>query len=129
MHHHADANLEDILWRKRRWDGSAAYAESKLHDTMLAFTMARRWPDVLSNALEPGWVPTKMGGAGAPDDLDQAHLTQAWLAASDEREAKVSGGYFYHLRSRAANPQGKNVALQERLVEICGELSGVVLAD
>jgi NAD(P)-dependent dehydrogenase (short-subunit alcohol dehydrogenase family) len=129
MHHHADANLEDILWRKRRWDGSAAYAESKLHDTMLAFAVARRWPDVLSNALEPGWVPTKMGGAGAPDDLDQAHLTQAWLAASDEREAKVSGGYFYHLRSRAANPQAKNVALQERLVEICGELSGVVLAD
>jgi NAD(P)-dependent dehydrogenase (short-subunit alcohol dehydrogenase family) len=129
MHHHADANLEDILWRKRRWDGSGAYAESKLHDTMLAFAVARRWPEVLSNALEPGWVPTKMGGAGAPDDLDQAHLTQAWLAVSDEQEAMVSGGYFYHLRSRGANPQGKNVALQERLIEICGELSGVVLAD
>jgi NAD(P)-dependent dehydrogenase (short-subunit alcohol dehydrogenase family) len=65
MHHHADAHLDDILWSRRRWDGSTAYAESKLHDTMLAFAVARRWPDVLSNSLEPGWVPTKMGGAGA----------------------------------------------------------------
>jgi NAD(P)-dependent dehydrogenase (short-subunit alcohol dehydrogenase family) len=54
MHHHADANLDDILWKKRPWNGSTAYAESKLHDVMLAFAVARRWPDVLSNALEPG---------------------------------------------------------------------------
>jgi NAD(P)-dependent dehydrogenase (short-subunit alcohol dehydrogenase family) len=129
MHHHADANLDDILWRKRRWDGSTAYAESKLHDTMLAFAVARRWPDVLSNALEPGWVPTKMGGTDAPDDMDQAHLTQAWLAGSDEPEAKVTGGYFYHLRPLAPNPQARHVALQDRLIEICAELSDVTLPD
>ena len=125
MHHHADANLDDILWKKRRWDGSDAYAESKLHDAMLAFAVARRWPDVLSNSLEPGWVPTKMGGPGAPDDMDQAHLTQAWLAVSDDTEANASGGYFYHLRSRAPNPQAMNPALQDRLLEICAKLSGV----
>jgi NAD(P)-dependent dehydrogenase (short-subunit alcohol dehydrogenase family) len=125
MHHHADANLDDILWKKRRWDGSDAYAESKLHDAMLAFAVARRWPDVLSNSLEPGWVPTKMGGAEAPDDMDQAHLTQAWLAVSDDPEARVSGDYFYHLRPRAPNPQARSAALQDRLIEICAELSGV----
>ena len=69
MHHDANANLDDILWKKRRWDGSVAYAESKLHDVMLAFAIARRWPDVFSNSLEPGWVPTKMGGASAPGDM------------------------------------------------------------
>jgi NAD(P)-dependent dehydrogenase (short-subunit alcohol dehydrogenase family) len=127
MHHHADANLNDILWAKRRWNGSTAYAESKLHDAMLAFAVARRWPDVLSNSLEPGWVPTKMGGAGAPDDMDQAHLTQAWLAASDEPEAKVTGRYFYHLHPLAPNPQANDAALQDRLVAICAELSGVPL--
>ena len=42
MHHHADANLDDILWARRRWNGSTAYAESKLHDTILAFAIARR---------------------------------------------------------------------------------------
>ncbi|WP_069621758.1 SDR family NAD(P)-dependent oxidoreductase, partial [Burkholderia sp. A2] len=84
MHHHAQANLDDVLWRKRRWNGSEAYAESKLHDAMLAFSVARRWTDVRVNSLEPGWVPTKMGGPGAPDDMDQAHRTQVWLAAGDD---------------------------------------------
>jgi NAD(P)-dependent dehydrogenase (short-subunit alcohol dehydrogenase family) len=129
MHHHADANLDDILWKRRRWNGSTAYAESKLHDAMLAFAVARRWPDVFSNAMEPGWVATKMGGAGAPDDLDQAHLTQAWLAASDAPEARVAGQYFYHLCPLAPNPQANNAALQDRLVAICAELSGVPLPD
>jgi NAD(P)-dependent dehydrogenase (short-subunit alcohol dehydrogenase family) len=127
MHHHADANLDDILWRDRRWNGSTAYAESKLHDAILAFAVARRWPDVLSNSLEPGWVATKMGGAGAPDDLDEAHLTQAWLATSDATEAKVSGGYFYHLRPLAPNPQANNAEIQDRLITICAELAGVAL--
>ncbi len=127
MHHHADANLDDILWKKRRWDGSTAYAESKLHDTILAFAMARRWPGVFSNALEPGWVPTKMGGPGAPDDMDQAHLTQAWLAAGDDPAVDVTGRYFYHLKRMAPNPQADDPALQDRLIAICEKISGVAL--
>jgi NAD(P)-dependent dehydrogenase (short-subunit alcohol dehydrogenase family) len=129
MHHHADANLDDILWTRRRWNGSDAYAESKLHDTMLAFAVARRWPNVLSNSLEPGWVPTKMGGPGAPDDMGQAHLTQAWLAAGEDPKTKVTGRYFYHLAPLAPNPQAKTAVLQDRLIAICAELSDVVLPD
>jgi NAD(P)-dependent dehydrogenase (short-subunit alcohol dehydrogenase family) len=129
MHHDVDANLDDILWSKRPWSGSTAYAESKLHDAMLGFTVARRWPDVLSNSLEPGWVPTKMGGPGAPDDMDQAYLTQAWLAAGKEPKTKVTGRYFYHLSPLAPNPQAKSAALQDRLIAICAELSGVLLPD
>jgi NAD(P)-dependent dehydrogenase (short-subunit alcohol dehydrogenase family) len=94
---------------------------------MLAFAVARRWPDVLSNALEPGWVPTKMGGSGAPDDMDQAHLTQAWLAASNDPKAQVTKGYFYHLKRMAPNPQAQDPVLQDRLIAICAELSGVTL--
>jgi NAD(P)-dependent dehydrogenase (short-subunit alcohol dehydrogenase family) len=127
MHHRVDAHLDDILWKRRPWNGSTAYAESKLHDTTLAFAVARRWPDVLANALEPGWVPTRMGGAGAPDDMDQAHLTQAWLAVSDDPEATVTGGYFYHKGPLTPNPQANNAALQDRLVAICAELSGIPL--
>ena len=125
MHHDADANLDDILWKQRRWNGSDAYAESKLHNAMLAFAFARRWPDVLSNSLEPGWVPTKMGGPAAPDDIDQAHRTQVWLAASDDPKAKVSGKYFYHLRPMEPNPQAFDPSLQDRLIAICAEISGI----
>jgi NAD(P)-dependent dehydrogenase (short-subunit alcohol dehydrogenase family) len=127
MHRHAEANLEDILWRKRRWDGSAAYAESKLYDAMLAFAVARRWPNVLSNSLEPGWVPTKMGGRGAPDDMEQAHLTQAWLAAGEDLKSQVTGEYFYHLMRMEPNSQARDPGLQDRLIAICAEISGVTL--
>lgn len=127
MHHHVDANLDDILWKQRRWNGSTAYAESKLHDAMLAFAVARRWRDIFSNSLEPGWVPTKMGGAGAPDDMNQAHLTQAWLAAGNDPEAAVTSQYFYHMKRMEPNPQAHDSALQDRLIAICGERSGVAL--
>jgi NAD(P)-dependent dehydrogenase (short-subunit alcohol dehydrogenase family) len=125
MHQAARLDLEDLTWVKRRWQGSEAYAESKLHDVLLAFAIARRWPDVLSNALEPGWVPTKMGGSGAPDDMDQGHRTQVWLAVSEEPEALVTGEYFYHLKLRAANPAARDVKKQETLLKTCEKLCGI----
>ena len=129
MHHQARARMDDLLWAQRRWDGSTAYAESKLYDVMLAFAVARRWPDVVSTALEPGWVPTRMGGAGAPDDMDKAHLTQAWLAASDDPAVMASGHYFHYRRERAPNPQSQDAILQAELLSRCAELSGVALPD
>jgi NAD(P)-dependent dehydrogenase (short-subunit alcohol dehydrogenase family) len=71
LHQHGDPSLKDLTWAERPWSGQQAYSDTKLHDVLLAFAIARRWPSVLSNALEPGWVPTKMGGSGATDDLDQ----------------------------------------------------------
>ena len=127
MHERAEANLDDIFWRKRLWNGSAAYAESKLHDVLIAFAMARLWPDVLSNAMTPGWVATRMGGAGAPDDLSLAPVTQAWLAVSDEPAAKVTGQYFFHQKPRRVNPAAERTDLQERLLAYCAEVTGVTL--
>jgi len=59
MHHGVQPRMDDLLWTKRPWNGASAYAESKLCDVLIAFAVARRWRNVLSNALEPGWVPTK----------------------------------------------------------------------
>ncbi len=125
MHQGVQARFDDLLWEKRRWAGAAAYAESKLYDAMLAFAVARLWPEVLSNALEPGWVPTRMGGPSAPDDIDQSHRTQAWLATSDDPRARVSGRYFHHMRERAANPEAHDAALQDQLIARCEGLSGI----
>ncbi len=127
LHRNASPGLDDITWEKRRWDGTEAYSESKLHDVLLAFAFARYWPDVLSNALEPGWVPTRMGGPGATDDLDQAHRTQAWLAASDDPAAAVTGGYFYHMKPREVHPDARDPEVQDRLIAICGQLAGLKL--
>ena len=68
-----------------------------------------------------------MGGPSAPDDLEQAHLTQAWLASGDDPKSQVTGKYFYHLRGTAPNQQARDPALQDRLIAICAEISGVDL--
>jgi NAD(P)-dependent dehydrogenase (short-subunit alcohol dehydrogenase family) len=127
LHRGANASLEDLTWTARPWHGMDAYAESKLHDVLLAFSVARQWPSVLSNALEPGWVPTKMGGPDAPDEMDQGHRTQAWLAVSDDADARVSGQYFYHLKKRAPDQAVLNPARQDALMAACRSLSGISL--
>jgi NAD(P)-dependent dehydrogenase (short-subunit alcohol dehydrogenase family) len=120
-------SLRDIDWGERRWDPSRAYSESKLYVTALAFAVARRWPDVLSNAVDPGWVPTRMGGPGAPDDLEMGHLTQIWLAVSDDPAATVSGGYWYHRQRQTPAAEVSDPAFQDQLVAKLAELTGVSL--
>jgi len=127
MHRSVRPRMDDLLWTKRSWSGSSAYAESKLCDVLLAFAVARRWQDVKSNALEPGWVATKMGGPSAPDNLHQGCVTQAWLATSEDQLARSSGGYFYHERPRAPNPIAADLKTQEELLAECGRISGVPL--
>ena len=127
LHRNGDASLKDLAWEHRPWQGQQAYSDTKLHDVLLAFAVARRWPEIFSNALEPGWVATKMGGAGATDNLDAGHRTQVWLAVSDDPGAKVTGEYFYHMRRRAPIPATRDVGKQEELLEVCRQLSGVEL--
>lgn len=125
MHRGVRPRIDDLTWTKRAWNGALAYAESKLYDVVLAFAVARRWKNVLSNALEPGWVPTKMGGPSAPGDLQKAHTTQALLATSDDRLARSTGEYFYHQRLREPNPVARDVSIQDQLLAECGRISGI----
>ena len=127
LHKSGDASLKDLAWEQRPWQGQQAYSDTKLHDVLLAFRIAHLWPDVLSNAVEPGWVATKMGGAGAPDDLDAGHRTQVWLAVSDDPAATVTGEYFYHMRPRTPNPASRDAERQQRLLDACQRFSGVEL--
>ena len=123
MHAGGDAALDDPQWEKRRWNGAQAYSDSKLNDVLLAFAVARRWPGVRSNAVEPGWVPTKMGGAGAPDDLSLAPVTQAWLAAGEDPRTDVTGEYFYHQKVRRSHPAARDPHLQDALLDYCAAVT------
>jgi NAD(P)-dependent dehydrogenase (short-subunit alcohol dehydrogenase family) len=129
LHRQGDPSLDDLTWEERRWNGQQAYSDTKLHDVLLAFAVARKWPDVFSNSVEPGWVATKMGGAGAPDDLGQGFRTQAWLAVSDDPAARVTGQNFYHLKPKTPLAATHETGKQNKLLEACEQLSGVKLPD
>ena len=101
------------------------YSDSKLHVLMLCKAVARKWPDVYANAINPGWVPTKMGGPGAPDDLKKGYETQVWLAVSDDKKAKISGHYFFHQKENRYNPETDDVLLQEQFLNICEEITEI----
>jgi NAD(P)-dependent dehydrogenase (short-subunit alcohol dehydrogenase family) len=125
MHRGGRPSLTGMDWSGRRRTGS--YSDSKLFVTALAAAVARCWDEVLSNAVDPGWVPTRMGGAGAPDDLRLGHLTQEWLATSDDPEALTSGGYWYHQQRAEPAAAVHDAQLQDALLDELARFTGTAL--
>lgn len=111
------------------WTGArgGSYGDSKLFVTTLAAAIGRLRPELLSNAVDPGWVPTRMGGRGAPDDLALGHDTQEWLATSDDPEARTSGGYWFHRQRRQPHAAVHDEGFQDRLLEALAAETGVPL--
>jgi NAD(P)-dependent dehydrogenase (short-subunit alcohol dehydrogenase family) len=126
MHRGGRPRLDGLDWSARRATGS--YSDSKLFVTALAAAVARLWPDALSNAVDPGWVPTRMGGHGAPDDLRLGHLTQEWLATSDDADARTSGGYWHHQRRIEPHPAVHDRRFQDQLLDALAGFTGTRLA-
>ena len=127
LHRGGEGSLDDLDWTKRSWDSAKAYAESKLHVVALAYALARRWPQVLSNAVDPGWARTKMGGPGAPVDLHTGQQTQSWLAVSEDAAALITGRYWHHLRQQQPAGEAADPKFQDRLIARLEELTGVTL--
>jgi NAD(P)-dependent dehydrogenase (short-subunit alcohol dehydrogenase family) len=123
-HFEGRPSLAGVDWRGR---SAGSYADSKLFVTTLAAAVARLRPGLLSNAVDPGWVPTRMGGPDAPDDLELGHQTQEWLASSDEPEALTSGGYWYHRRRLQPHRAVHDEAFQDRLLQTLAEETGTAL--
>jgi NAD(P)-dependent dehydrogenase (short-subunit alcohol dehydrogenase family) len=123
MHRHGHFRPEDFM----SGINHTTYSDSKLHVMMLCKAVARMWPNVYANAVDPGWVPTKMGGRGAPDDLQKGYETQVWLATSNDAGAKVSGRYFFHQKESRYNPEADIVLMQDKFLGLCEEVSGVGL--
>lgn len=125
LHRGGHADLGKLDWSGER--ETASYSDSKLLVTVLSAAIARIWPDVLCNAVDPGWVPTKMGGASAPDDLREGHLTQTWLATSADPRARTSGGYWRHRSLATPHPSVADEGLQDDLLEALAGHTGVHL--
>jgi NAD(P)-dependent dehydrogenase (short-subunit alcohol dehydrogenase family) len=113
------------------WSGSSvtgSYSDSKLFVTTLAVAVARMRPGVSSNAVDPGWVPTRMGGPNAPDDLELGSRTQQWLAVGDSPEALRTGGYWHHQRLREPHPAVHDRRFQDELVQTLAQVTGTPLS-
>jgi len=121
MHLHGHSKLENFKTGVSR----ITYSDSKLHVLILCKAAARQWPQTYANTLDPGWVPTKMGGRSAPDDLKKGYATQVWLAVSNDEMAKVSGRYFFHQKEKRYNAEADEVVLQEKFLEACREVTGI----
>src|ERR1051325_1807073 len=118
---HGRSNLDHF----NKDSSSISYSDSKLHVLMLCMAVARKWSDVYANAVDPGWVPTRMGGAGAPDDLQKGYETQVWLAVSNDEKAKVSGQLFFHQKVTDYNSDADDVALQDEFLNVCKSVTGI----
>jgi NAD(P)-dependent dehydrogenase (short-subunit alcohol dehydrogenase family) len=125
MHLRGHASLDNITKDISR----ISYSDSKLHVLMLSMAVARKWKQVYANVVDPGWVPTKMGGLGAPDNLRKGYETQAWLSVSNDAEASVTGCYFHHKREVHYNPESTDVMLQEKFLKLCEGITGVTFPE
>ncbi|KAF9740618.1 hypothetical protein PMIN06_000342 [Paraphaeosphaeria minitans] len=118
MHNSGDATLRDIK--------AASYSDSKMHNTMLAFWFAQQpaFQKTVVSSLDPGWVKTKMGGAGAGDDIEAAVEDYVKLA---EGTLGASGKHWYHSKEKAFHRGAADKGAQEKLVKELKEISGVSL--
>lgn len=117
-------HLGGKTFSKKEELAKTTYYDSKLMITALTAAFSRLFPDVFSNAVDPGWVPTKMGGKNAPDNLQKGVETQVWLATSEEDQTKVSGNYFRHKKEKSPHPAVLDEGFQNRLIQWCEEISG-----
>ncbi|SYZ34646.1 SDR family NAD(P)-dependent oxidoreductase [Propionibacterium australiense] len=106
----------------------SSYSTSKLCVTAFAMALAGSHAGTLVHAVDPGWVPTRMGGPGAPDDLTAGHRTQEWLATAPETDIRPrTGGYWRHRRAGAPHPAALDPGFQGRLIGILEQRTGTTL--
>lgn len=114
LHRDGRADLVNIDWRGR--DLARTYSDSKLFVTVLMAAVARSRPEVIAHAVDPGWMPTRMGGPRATGDIRLGHVTQTWLATSTDPEVLQSGQYWHYQQTRDTHPAVHDEAFQDELL-------------
>jgi NAD(P)-dependent dehydrogenase (short-subunit alcohol dehydrogenase family) len=135
-------DLDDVEFRRRRYSGLAAYAQSKQANRMWTRALARRLAGtgVTVNAAHPGFTRTeqfargggiqstiatlgnKLFGASAEHGADSV----VWLAASAETAA-TTGRYVQDRKD--VKDQWQHDASEEQLYALCASMTGVDLEN
>jgi NAD(P)-dependent dehydrogenase (short-subunit alcohol dehydrogenase family) len=129
-------DLDDVEWKRRRYDGVQAYAQTKQANRMWTWALARRLEGsgVTANALHPGGVNTALfsKGGGWRSLLAWAFMTVkgktaaegadtvVWLAASPE-VAGLSGKYW--VDRREATCRYRDRGREEELWALCERMT------
>ena len=118
LHTRAAGGVEDITWTQRPWDAYQAYCDSKLQNIMLAYAVARRWKNVESVAMTPGWVATKIDDYGGPGKAEDGAGHMVNLASHPEGKLQ-SGEYHRSGNVEKAHPAASDIKEQEDYLEVC----------
>jgi len=127
LHLSGRPDLDDWQWERRPYRGTQAYCDSKLAVTALAFAVAAGRPDTLSNAVDPGWARTRMGGSGAPVPVEKAAAKPVRLATGTDDATRVSGRYFSRGVPHAAHQLAGDQAFQAAVRSVCEKITGTPL--
>lgn len=122
LHRDGRADLTNIDWGGK--DPARTYDDSKLFVTVLMAAIARLKPGVISHAVDPGWMPTKMGGPRATGDIRLGHVTQAWLATATTPEVLESGQYWHYQQVRETHPAVHDERFQDALLASLATYTG-----
>ncbi len=120
--------LEDVEFKRRPYDATAAYAQSKQADRMLTWFLARRLEGtrVTANAMSPGPVNTPLLNTLAPGfrgvSPAQGADTAIWLATSPELNGVT--GRFWSDRSEQTC-QFRSERNEQALASLCEEMCGL----
>lgn len=117
MHYGSRLDLKDLT--------NLDYSGSKLQVLLLAKLLAQRWPNVTTTIVDPGWVPTRMGGAAANDDLTLGYTTQVWLATL--ADTSVTGTYYHHMKPDRYDLRVDDQAIQNKFLSALENATGVKL--
>jgi NAD(P)-dependent dehydrogenase (short-subunit alcohol dehydrogenase family) len=130
LHPRGRLNFDDPEFKQGKFDGMAAYTQSKVAIMLFTIELSKRLEGkgVSVNSLAPGWVATNLSrNSGAFSRLmmnllaskpARGALTSIHVASSAEAEG-VSGKYFDDCQVKESSPESNDTEKAKRLWDIC----------
>ncbi|KAL4733883.1 hypothetical protein BDV11DRAFT_199293 [Aspergillus similis] len=130
LHKQGNPDLKDMFWFERgeeKWNDFQSYCDTKVQVNLVANAIARRWKGTNVLTVHPGWVATKLGGAQAPDRLEDGVETYVKLAVGNYDQSLTGAEGYFEPRGKLGEqvPACKDVDLQEKAVQALEKQTGL----